>query len=89
MKYWIWFLMGLVLSGCNSISTSQPVQPEEAGSQISQTTDEVAASQSSAALNDYGPAPELHNEIWLNTEKPLRLTDLRGQVVLLEMWTFG
>jgi len=81
--------MGLVLSGCNSISTSQPVQPEEAGSQISQTTDEVAASQSSAALNDYGPAPELHNEIWLNTEKPLRLTDLRGQVVLLEMWTFG
>ena len=89
MKYLIWFLMGLVLSGCNSISMSQPVEPEEASSQIGQTTDEVVASQSSAALNDYGPAPELHNEIWLNTEQPLRLADLRGQVVLLEMWTFG
>ena len=89
MKYLIWFLMGLVLSGCNSISTSQPVQPKGAGSQISQTTDEVIAPQSSIALNDYGPAPELDNEIWLNTEQPLRLADLRGQVVLLEMWTFG
>ena len=68
---------------------SQPVQPKETNSQISQTTDEVVASQSSIALNDYGPAPELDNEIWLNTEQPLRLADLRGQVVLLEMWTFG
>ena len=89
MKYWIWFLMGLVLSGCTSISMSLPVETEEAGSQLSQTTEEVAASQSSADLNDYDPAPELHNEIWLNTEQPLRLADLRGQVVLLEMWTFG
>ena len=40
-------------------------------------------------LRDYGPAPELINEVWLNTPKPLRLADLRGQVVLLEMWTFG
>jgi len=68
---------------------SLPVETEEAGSQLSQTTEEVAASRSSADLNDYGPAPELHNEIWLNTEQPLRLADLRGQVVLLEMWTFG
>lgn len=33
-------------------------------------------------------APELHDGIWLNTETPLRLENLRGQVVLLEMWTF-
>jgi thiol-disulfide isomerase/thioredoxin len=39
-------------------------------------------------LEDYGPAPELKNEVWLNTDAPLRLADLRGQVVLLEMWTF-
>ena len=40
------------------------------------------------ALQDYGPAPELNNTVWLNTNHPLHLADLRGKVVLLEMWTF-
>lgn len=42
-----------------------------------------------ASLADLGPAPELTNDIWLNTDSPLRLADLRGKVVALEMWTFG
>lgn len=42
-----------------------------------------------SALPDLGPAPELENNIWLNTDSPLRLSDLRGKVVGLEMWTFG
>lgn len=40
-------------------------------------------------LPDLGEAPELTNETWLNTPDPLRLADLRGKVVLIEMWTFG
>ncbi len=40
-------------------------------------------------LSNLGQAPELTNEIWLNTEKPLRLENLQGNVVLLEMWTYG
>ena len=36
-----------------------------------------------------GNAPELSNETWLNTDEPLRLANLKGKVVLLEMWTFG
>ena len=40
-------------------------------------------------LKDLGPAPELNNEVWLNVDHPLRLADLRGKVVLLEMWTFA
>jgi thiol-disulfide isomerase/thioredoxin len=40
-------------------------------------------------LPDYGLARELNNSVWLNTDKPLRLATLRGQVVLLEFWTFG
>jgi hypothetical protein len=43
----------------------------------------------SPELPDLGPAPELENEVWLNTEMPLRLSELRGQVVLLDFWTFG
>ena len=33
-------------------------------------------------------APELANGDWINSE-PLKLTDLRGRVVLVEFWTFG
>jgi thiol-disulfide isomerase/thioredoxin len=42
-----------------------------------------------ATLPDLGPAPELTNDIWLNVDAPLRLADLRGKVVIVEMWTFG
>ncbi len=45
-------------------------------------------SSTTAALQDFGPAPELTNTVWLNTPSPLRLADLRGKVVGLEMWTF-
>jgi thiol-disulfide isomerase/thioredoxin len=41
-----------------------------------------------ADLPDLGEAPELQNTVWLNTDRPLRLADLRGKVVLLDMWTF-
>ena len=40
-------------------------------------------------LPDLGPAPELTNEVWLNTETPLRIADLKGKVILIDFWTFG
>ncbi len=43
----------------------------------------------SSPLPDFGPAPELTGDTWLNVEKPLRSTDLLGKVVLVDMWTFG
>ncbi len=33
------------------------------------------------------PAPELKGGPWLNSE-PLKMKDLRGKVVLIEMWTY-
>ena len=39
-------------------------------------------------LPNQGPAPELTNEVWINSE-PLRLADLRGNVVIVEFWTYG
>ncbi len=41
------------------------------------------------ALPDLGPAPDITNEVWLNTDRPLNLATLRGKVVLVEFWTFG
>ena len=42
-----------------------------------------------ADLPDLGEAPDLNNEVWLNTDRPVRLAAVRGKVVLIDMWTFG
>ena len=49
----------------------------------------VKPSQRNLTLQNLGPAPELKNEVWINTVEPLHLADLQGKVVLVEMWTFG
>jgi thiol-disulfide isomerase/thioredoxin len=41
-----------------------------------------------ASLKSMGAAPELAGGPWLNSE-PLKLSDLKGKVVLVEFWTFG
>lgn len=68
-------LIALFLFGCASPNATRP----PADSSMSNI----------ASLPDLGLAPELSNETWLNVDSPLRLADLRGKVVLLEMWTFG
>ena len=37
-----------------------------------------------APTTNYGPAPEIDTQVWLNTDTPLRLADLRGKVALIE-----
>lgn len=56
--------------------------------QISPTPTAISAAPAAVVANNFGAAAEIENEIWLNTDAPLRLADLRGQVVLLEFWTF-
>ena len=97
MKRWFWTLIAVVLAGCvgTSTSTSPPTQPREVDNQPEQAggnvvvLQEVVSPQVSIVLDNFGPAPELRNDVWLNTDGPLHLADLRGKVVLLDMWTFG
>ncbi len=49
----------------------------------------TAPKQEAAVSLPDGPlAPELKNEVWLNS-KPLTTADLRGKIVLIDFWTFG
>ena len=51
--------------------------------------DPKATGGGTAALEDYGPAPDFHGITrWLNS-KPLTLHELRGRVVLVDFWTYS
>lgn len=85
------FIVILALAGCSSIGSSslmQPGSPSSAGGQKS-TGEDAAQLTAQVELYDYGPAPELSNDVWLNADRSLRLADLRGKVVLIDMWTYG
>jgi len=75
-------LAALALAACSGIpaQAAGPVEPA-AGS-----GDQPA--QAPSAYPDLGKAPELTNEVWLNSDAPLRMKDLVGKVVLIDMWTF-
>jgi hypothetical protein len=73
---------GLLLFGLAACGTITTPEPE---SEVPDTMPKP----STASLPDLGPAPELTNEVWLNVDAPLRLADLRGKVVAIDMWTFG
>lgn len=49
---------------------------------------DMPAAEEKPAYPVIAAAPELGTDAWLNTDRPLRLANLRGRVVLLEMWTF-
>lgn len=74
--------VGLMVAACTSASSSPearaPEQPEP-----------TPAPLPASSLPDLGPAPDITNEVWLNSEQPLNLAALQGKVVLVEFWTFG
>ena len=76
MKAWFGLFMLCALAACAA--------PANQGTPAASAT-----APGRADYPDLGAAPELSGDVWLNTPAPLRLRDLRGKVVLLDMWTFG
>jgi len=72
-----WLFMAFILTACVAKPSERPATPATEEHSVNLT------------LVDLGPAPEMTNEVWLNTDRPLRLADLRGKVVLIDFWTFG
>lgn len=70
------FLAAAVALAQGNPSPTQPAVPNAQTNYVS-------------SLPDFGPAPEFANETWLNTDVPLRLSNQRGKVVLIDMWTFA
>lgn len=96
MKPWLALLFSLFLAACSTtdptvqssflvsvepFSTYAPPEPP-----MSSPTTESALK---TTYPDLGPAPELHGNVWLNSEVPLHLKNLHGKVVLVDMWTYG
>jgi hypothetical protein len=77
VRRYLFGLLAIVLFGCAPGQSASSPQTEE------------TAMPKVASLPDLGPAPELTNDTWLNVDSPLRIADLRGKVVLIDMWTFG
>jgi hypothetical protein len=82
MKRLLTCLTTLLLIGCSIPQT--PLSQSEVGSPV-----DDSPMPKRAPLPDLGAAPELTNTTWLNVDAPLRLADLRGRVVIIDMWTFG
>ena len=70
------FLAAAVALAQGNPNSTQPVMPDSQSGYVS-------------PMPDFGAVPEFSNESWLNTDVPLRLSNLRGKVVLLDMWTFA
>jgi len=76
-----WILGSLILGLASCGAPAAPAEPPE--------VETLSPMPASASLPVLGPAPELTNDVWLNVDAPLRLADLRGKVVAIDMWTFG
>lgn len=98
MKNWfLIMILPLVLVGCGTPSTPPPeieiAEPSPTSKSVTENyipAPTPTQSIQKANYPDLGEAPELSNDVWLNTNgEALRLANLRGKVVIIDMWTYG
>ena len=73
-----------------SLMPTPTAEPEATPEAIAEAPSLLTAEQEAilAGLKNQGAAPELTNDTWINSS-PLALADLRGNVVIVEFWTYG
>jgi hypothetical protein len=82
-------------AGSPSDPTAEPTEVPATAALPTETSPDTPAPEPSPThqpaidLPDLGPAPDIANDVWLNTDRPLNLAALQGEVVLVEFWTFG
>ncbi|MSP12863.1 MAG: redoxin domain-containing protein [Chloroflexi bacterium] len=86
IQLWICGIVTVFLAACGPPNTAR--QPQQGQSAMPAAESAAQGQPVRSNLPELGAAPELQNQTWLNTEKPLRLAELRGSVVLLDFWTF-
>lgn len=86
MKQLVGILWLIFLTGC---TIAPSAQTDDGSSTPVPLENSDTSLKKNIRLSDFGLAPELETTVWLNVDQPLRIENLRGKVVLIEMWTFG
>ena len=98
IKHSVLLLLMLITTACAAAASPEPAPPTTEDQtavpdQLPEVEDAATAVQQAAPtavpLPVLAPAPDWNNDVWINTDSPLRLADVQGKVVLLEFWTFG
>lgn len=80
--------VAVIAMACSTDAGQETAVPPEEGAVavvIPAATEATAA----AVLPVMRPAPTWDNDLWINSETPILLEDLRGKAVLLELSTSG
>lgn len=93
-RFWIILFIGLVACSAgfgDEPAANQTVNDMEVGNSAESENgvEAVTAVLPAVELENLGTAPEITNDVWINSETALTLEALRGKVVLVEFWTFG
>ena len=91
-RFWLGMLLTIpLLVSCTGTDSGPVAESAKETEAVAVSVPSLAPSPTAPAppLPDFGPAPEILNEVWINTDMPLTLASQRGKVVLVEFWTFG